>query len=91
MNYAMLCVGNSTYILAVKVAVIIKFKSVRIKKEITGLREGESVGRLVDATKHKAIKSVVILENGTCVLSNLIPETLVKRLADLTEGDNEKE
>lgn len=89
MNYRMLAVGNSNYVFAEKVAVITKFESARIKKEIAGLREGENSSKLIDASKHKTIKSVVVLENGTHILSNLTPETLVKRLADLSGGENE--
>lgn len=91
MNYKMLGVGNSTFAFAEKVAVITKFESARIKKEVAGMRDGEKSSMLIDASKHKTIKSVVILENGTHILSNLSPETLVKRLSDLTGGENEQE
>ena len=89
MNYRMLAVGNSTYASAEKVAVITKFESAKIKKEIAGLRARDiNSGKLIDASKHKAVKAVVVLENGTHILSNLTPETLVRRLADLTGGEN---
>lgn len=90
MNYKMLSVGNSTYVFAEKIAVVTKFESARIKKEVAGLREGENSSKLIDASKHKTVKSVVILENGTHILSNLTTETLVKRLADLAGGENEQ-
>lgn len=41
MNYRMLAVGNSTYASAEKVAVITKFESAKIKKEIAGLRASD--------------------------------------------------
>lgn len=92
MNYRMLAVGNNTYVFAEKVAVITKFESAKIKKEIAGLRTSEeNSSKLIDASKHKAVKSVIVLENGTHILSNLSPETLVKRLADLSGGENEEE
>lgn len=89
MNYKMLAIGNGTYAFAEKVAVITKFESARIKKEVAGLREGDNSSKLIDASKHKTVKSVIVLENGTHILSNLSPETLVKRLADLSGGENE--
>jgi len=92
MNYGMLAVGNGTYVFAEKVAVITKFESAKIKKEIAGLRGSEeNSSKLIDASKHKTVKSVIVLENGTHILSNLAPETLVKRLADLSGGENEQE
>lgn len=89
MNYSMLNTGNGTFVFAGKVNVITKFDAARIKKEVAKLRDGEDSAKLVDATRHKAVKSVIIMDNGTHVLSNLSPETLVKRLADLTGGGNE--
>ncbi len=91
MNYRMLSVGNNTYVYAEKIAVITKFETAKIKKEIAGLREGENSSMLIDATKHKTVKSVIVLENGTHILSNLSPETLAKRLDALTGGENEQE
>lgn len=90
MNFKMLAVGNSTYVYAEKVAVIIKYDTAKIRKEISGLRDGEDSRKLIDATKRKAVKSVIVLENGTHILSSLLPETLVKRLADISGGDNEQ-
>lgn len=90
MNYRMLAVGNSTYAFADKVAVITNYDSARIKKEVAVLREEKSCGRLIDASKHKTVKAVIILENGTYILSNLAPETLVKRLTELSGGKNEQ-
>lgn len=89
MNYSMLNTGNSTYVIAQNINVITNFDSVRMKKEIARLRAGEENSKLIDATKHKAAKSVVIMENGVLVLSSLSPETLVKRLAELAGGEHE--
>ncbi len=88
MNYRMLAVGNSTYVSAEKIVAIVKFDSVKIKKEIAALRESDNSYKLIDATKRKQVKAVLILENGTHILSGLLPETLVKKLANLRgEGD----
>ena len=86
MNLSMLNIGNGTVLMAAKVNAIVKFDSVRIKKEVSRLRESEDNGKLIDATKHKAIKSVIIMDNGIYALSNLTSDTLVKRLAELMGG-----
>lgn len=46
-------------------------------------------GKLIDATKRKPVKSVLILMNGTHVLSVLSAETLAKRMSDLNGGNDE--
>lgn len=84
----MLNTGNGTFVFAGKVNVITKFDSTRIKKEVAKLRDGEYSGKLIDATRHKAVKSVIVMENGTHILCSLSPETLVKRLAEITGGNN---
>lgn len=89
MNVMMLNAGYGTYIAASKIKAITNLESVRVKKEIARLRECENASRLIDSTKHKAVKSVIILDDGTHVLCSITPETLVKRLSDLTGGLNE--
>jgi len=86
-TYSMLNIGNGTFVAANKVNVVVKFDSVRIKKEVGRLRDGEESSKLIDASKHKTVKSVIIMDNGTHALSNLSPETLVKRLAELGGTD----
>lgn len=91
MNYRMLPVGNSTYVSVEKIVAIVKFDSVKIKKEIATLRESENSYKLIDSTKRKQVKAVLILENGTHILSCLLPETLVKKLSGLKGDYNEHE
>ncbi len=89
MNNKMLAVGNSAYVAIEKIIVIIKFDSAKIKREVAGLRDGENSYKLIDATKRKPVKAVIILEDGTHILSSLLPETLVKKLSNLVGGENE--
>ena len=87
----MVAVGNNTFVFADKIVVITGYESSKMKKEVLALRESEHSGKLIDASKHKAVKAVVILENGTHILSTLSPETLVRRFEGLMGGYNEQE
>lgn len=89
MNLKMLNVGNGTFARADEVNVITRFDYVKIKKEIARLRDGENSDKLIDATKRKPVKSVLILMNGTHVLSMLSAETLAKRMSELNGGNDE--
>jgi len=81
--------GLDTYVVVGKVKAIVKYDTVKIKKDIVMLREENRPGTLIDGTKHKAIKSVVIMDDNTHVLSMLTPDTLLKRLYELTGGKDE--
>ena len=87
MNFKMLNVGNGTFARADEVNVITRFDYVKIKKEIARLRDNSD--KLIDATKRKPVKSVLILMNGTHVLSMLSAETLAKRMSELNGGNDE--
>ena len=78
MNFKMLNVGNGTFARADEVNVITRFDYVKIKKEIARLRDGENSDKLIDATKRKPVKSVLISA-----------ETLAKRMSELNGGNDE--
>lgn len=88
MNIPMLNTGYGTYISAHKVKAITGFDSIRVKKEVARLRETNGA-LLIDSTKHKAIKSVIIMEDGTHVLCSLSQEALIRRLSNITGGSDE--
>lgn len=89
MSYEMLNVGNGSFAFARKVNVITRYDYAKIKKEVSLLREGTNSSKLIDASKRKTVKSVIILDDGTHILSTISPETLVKRLSELTGGKDE--
>lgn len=91
MKYSLFNVGNGTYTYAEKVAVVTKFDSVKIKKEIANLRDSDNSSKLIDASRHKTVKTVIILDNGMHILSSINSDTLLKRLTDYTGGENEEE
>ena len=88
MSIPMLNTGYGTYVSALKVKAITGFDTVRVKKEVGRLRELDGA-LLIDSTRHKTVKSVIILDDGTHVLCSISQETLIKRLSNITGGENE--
>lgn len=83
----MLNSGFSSYIPMNKIKAVVPYESNRIKKEIQQLRDEDRPGRLLDLTKKKAVKTVIIMDDDTYVLSNVSVETIIKRVRE--EEDNE--
>ena len=79
MNFDMLNVGNGTFVR----------DYVKIKKEVARLKDGDNSEKLIDATKRKMVRSVVVLMNGTHILSMLSAETLAKRMSEFNGGYDE--
>lgn len=75
------------YVPIEKIKVILPYESTRVKKDIVALREEAGSGKLIDATKHKPIKTVVVLDDGTFILCTYTAETLAKRYKE-TQGGN---
>jgi len=82
-------IGLDTFVMADKVKSIVKYDSAKIKKDVARIREENIPGTLIDGTKHKPIRTVVILDDNTHILSALTPDTLLKRLNDLAGGKDE--
>lgn len=83
----MLNCGFSSYIPLNRIKAVVPYESNRIKKEIQQLRNEDCPGRLLDLTKKKAVKTVLILDDDTYMLSNVAIETMIKRIRE--EEDNE--
>jgi regulator of extracellular matrix RemA (YlzA/DUF370 family) len=79
--------GFDHYVPIEKIKVILPYESTRVKKDIIALREEAGTGKLIDATKHKPIKTVVVLDDGTFILCTYTAETLAKRYKE-TQGGN---
>lgn len=53
------------------------------------IRESREAGTLVDATRGRKVKAVLIMDNGTIVTSALHPSTIVRRMEQAREvGDD---
>lgn len=79
--------GYGGYIPLGKIKAVLPYDSSRIKKEVQQLKESDAPGRLFDMTKRKAVKTVIIMDDDTYVLSNVSSETIVRRVRE--EGSHE--
>ncbi len=81
--------GYGNIIMANKINAIVSPESSPIKRLIAECKDS---GRLVDATYGRRTRSVILLDNGSAVLSSLLPETIAARidkdLARITESDD---
>ena len=69
-------IGFGNMINADKIIAIVGPDSAPIKRMVQGAKEQ---GTAIDATQGRKTKAVVVMENGSVVLSALMPETLVGR------------
>lgn len=68
---------------AEKIIAIVSPDSAPVKRMVQGAKEG---GTVIDATQGRKTKSVMVMENGSVVLSALTPETVGARAqADINE------
>jgi hypothetical protein len=70
-----------------KVAAILNCS--RTEKPRRLIEAAEIAGRLSDATKGRRRRSLVLLEGGLVILSAVSPETLMKRLNQLSQKGEE--
>ena len=75
----MLSIGYGQYVLFEEIIVIVASDSAPIKRII---QEAKLNGRLVDATCHKKVRSIVITESSQVILSAFTADSLAKRAND---------
>jgi len=71
-----LAIGHENYVSKSKVSGIYNVKSNPIRKIIDFAR---TQNVLIDATKGKATKSVIVLSDGFVILSSMTPQTLAEK------------
>lgn len=69
-------IGFGNMINADKIIAIVAPDSAPIKRMVQGAKEGRTA---IDATQGRKTKAVLVMENGSVVLSALMPETLAGR------------
>lgn len=72
---------------AEKIIAIVSPDSAPIKRMVQGAKEN---GTAIDATQGRRTKAVLVMENGSLVLSALAPETLAGRAGVLPEAAEDK-
>ena len=69
-------IGFGNIINAEKIVAIVSPDSAPIKRMVQGAKES---GTVIDATQGRKTKAVMVMENGSVVLSALMPETIAGR------------
>ena len=69
--------GYGNEVNADKITAVIKSDAAPIKRMVQAAKDA---GTCIDATSGKKCKAVIVLENGTIVLSPLLPETIAGRV-----------
>lgn len=72
---------------AEKIIAIVSPDSAPIKRMVQGAKEDRTA---IDATQGRKTKAVLVMENGSVVLSALTPETLAGRAGVLLETAEDK-
>ena len=79
-------VGYGNMVNGGKVTGIIKPEAAPVKRMVQNAKDN---GSAIDATCGRKTKSVIVLENGTIMLSALLPETIAARINNESfKGDN---
>lgn len=76
-------IGYGNYVNSGLITAIVNPDAAPVKRMIQTAREN---GKCIDATQGRKTKAVLIMENDSCVLSALLPETISTRTS---EADNE--
>ncbi len=79
-------IGFGNIINAEKIVAVVSPDSAPIKRLVQGAKEA---GTAIDATQGRKTKSVLVMENGSIVLSALMPETVAGRAASEAETKEE--
>ncbi len=77
-------IGYGNIVMANRITAIVSPESSPIKRIIQEYKEN---GRVVDATCGRRTRAVIIMDNGTAVLSSLLPETIGNRIKDPLKTD----
>lgn len=81
-------IGFGNLVNTEKIMAVVNPEAAPIKRLVTKAKED---GTAVDATQGRRTKAVLILDNGTILLSALQPETVGKRINSDTGLQEEKE
>lgn len=80
-------IGFGNTINAEKIIAIVCPDSAPIRRMVQGAKENRTA---IDATQGRKTKAVLVMENGSVVLSALTPETLAGRAGVLIDGSREE-
>ena len=78
-------VGFGNVVVAPRVVVIVAPDSLPVRRMI---REARDKGLLVDASRGRKVKSVLVLDDGHVIVSALHTSTIARRLAECQEPED---
>lgn len=81
-------IGFGNMVSAGRIIAIVSPDSAPIKRMVQEAREG---GALIDASYGRRTRAVLVMDNDHVILSALLPETIVNRLAGQDELPSDKE
>lgn len=84
----LLHVGFGNVVVAGRVVAIVAPDSLPVRRMV---RDARDRGLLVDASRGRKVKSVLVLDNGTIVTSALHPSTIARRLGQRTEPEGQED
>ena len=89
MSVTLVHVGFGNMIVAERIVAIIHPSSSPVKRL---KEEARTAGLLIDATKGRKTRAIIVTDSNHVVLSAVQPETIVNRIngADVTDGEEEE-
>jgi regulator of extracellular matrix RemA (YlzA/DUF370 family) len=81
-RYGLLQVGGSNYVAVARILGIFEPSAAAIKRMI---REAKANNRLIDVSRHREVKSVLVMDTGDIVATFLSPDEVARRLGIVEE------
>lgn len=84
----MVNVGAQNYVVVGRVVAVLDSATAPIRRVI---REGKERGVLLDVSRHRELRSLIVLDDGHMVASFLAPSQVLRRLAEPTASLDEQD
>ena len=88
MQRTLVHVGFGNMIVAERIVAIIQPSSSPVKRL---KEEARDAGRLIDATKGRKTRAIIVTDSNHVLLSAIQPETIVNRISEGGSSDDEEE
>ncbi|MBO6266765.1 MAG: DUF370 domain-containing protein [Pyramidobacter sp.] len=88
MQRTLVHVGFGNMIVAERIVAIIQPSSSPVKRL---KEEARDAGRLIDATKGRKTRAIIVTDSNHVLLSAIQPETIVNRISEGDSSDDEEE
>lgn len=82
-RYEMLQIGGSNYVAVRRILGVFEPSTAAVKRMI---REAKVSNKLVDVSRHREVRSVLIMDTGDIIATFLTPEEVTRRLGPVSEA-----